>query len=96
MVASRRFATLVRELADRGFDYVLVDSPAFLAVGDAAALAGVVDAIVLLVNMKMINKPTLEEARDFLGRCPRPSSAWSPSWTASARASATTTTRTAA
>ncbi len=49
---------------------MLVDSPAFLAVGDAAALAGVVDAIVLLVNMKMINKPTLEEARDFLRPLP--------------------------
>ena len=70
MVASRRFATTIRKLADRGFDYVLVDSPAFLAAGDAATMAGVVDAIVLLVNMKMINKPTLEEARDFLRPLP--------------------------
>ena len=70
MVASRRFAHIVRELAGKGYDYVLIDSPAFLAVGDAAALAGVVDAIVLLVNMKMINKPTLEESRDFLRPLP--------------------------
>ena len=70
MVASRRFAQIVRELAGRDYDYVLIDSPAFLAVGDAAALAGVVDAIVLLVNMKMINKPTLEESRDFLRPLP--------------------------
>jgi tyrosine-protein kinase len=70
MVASRRFAQLVRELADRGFDYVLIDSPAFLAVGDAAALAAVADAVVMLVNLEMINRPTLEEARDFLKPLP--------------------------
>ena len=70
MVASRRFAMLIRELADKGFDFVLIDSPAFLAVGDAAALAGVAEAIVLLVNMDMINKPTLEEAREFLRHLP--------------------------
>jgi Mrp family chromosome partitioning ATPase/capsular polysaccharide biosynthesis protein len=70
MVASRRFAALIRELADKGFDYVLVDSPAFMAVGDAAALAAVADAIVLLVNMKMMNKPMLEEAREFLKPLP--------------------------
>jgi succinoglycan biosynthesis transport protein ExoP len=70
MVASRRFAQLIRELADKGFDFVLIDSPAFLAVGDAAALAGVAEAIVLLVNMDMINKPTLEEAREFLRHLP--------------------------
>lgn len=70
MVASKRFALLVRELAAKGFDYVLIDSPAFLAVGDAAALAAVADGIVLLVNLKMTNKPTLEEARDFLRPLP--------------------------
>ena len=61
MVASRRFAGLVHELSERPYDYVLIDSPAFLAVGDAAALAAVVDAIVLLVNIEMVNRPTLEE-----------------------------------
>ncbi len=70
MVASRRFADLIRELAAKDFDFVLIDSPAFLAVGDAAALAGVAEAIVLLVNMDMINKPTLEEAREFLRHLP--------------------------
>ncbi len=65
--ASRRS---IRELSTRRFDYVLIDSPAFLAVGDAAALAAVADAIVLLVNLKMTNRPTLEEARDFLRPLP--------------------------
>lgn len=70
MVASRRFAALVDELTAMPFDYVLIDSPAFLAVGDAAALGGVADAIILVVNMKMTKRPTLEEARDFLGPLP--------------------------
>ena len=70
MVASRRFAEIIRELADKEFDYVLIDSPAFLAVGDAAALAGAADGIVLLVNMKMITRPVLEEARDFIRHLP--------------------------
>jgi Mrp family chromosome partitioning ATPase/capsular polysaccharide biosynthesis protein len=70
MVASRRFAEIIRELAARDFDFVLIDSPAFLAVGDAAALAAAADGIVLLVNMKMITRPTLEEARDFLRHLP--------------------------
>jgi len=39
-------------------------------VGDAAALGGVADAILLLVNLKITNKPTLEEARDFLTPLP--------------------------
>lgn len=70
MVASRKLVTIIRELADRGFDYVFIDSPAFLAVGDAAALAAVADAIFLLVNLKVTNRPTLEEARDFLDPLP--------------------------
>ena len=70
MVASRKLVTIIRELADRGFDYVFIDSPAFLAVGDAAALAAVADAIFLLVNLKLTNRPTLEEARDFLDPLP--------------------------
>jgi len=70
MVASGKSATIIRALVAAGFDYVLVDSPAFLAVGDSAALAGVADAIVLLVNMKMTRRPTLEEAREFLKPLP--------------------------
>lgn len=70
MVASRQFATMISELSTRKFDYILIDSPAFLAVGDAAAVAAVADAIVLLVNLKMTNRPTLEEAHDFLRSLP--------------------------
>jgi Mrp family chromosome partitioning ATPase len=70
MVASRRFAAMVEELSAMKFDYVLIDSPAFLPVGDAAALAGVADAIILVVNLKMTRKPMLEDAREFLAPLP--------------------------
>jgi len=70
MVASRRFAAMIEELGARKFDYVLIDSPAFLPVGDAAALAGVADAIILVVNLKMTRKPMLEDAREFLAPLP--------------------------
>ena len=66
MVASKRFAAIIKELSAMPFDYVLIDSPAFIAVGDAAALAGSADGIILLVNMDMTKKPMLEEAREFL------------------------------
>ena len=68
VVASERFAELVRELATREFDYVLVDAPAFLVVSDATAPASMADGVVLLVNMKLVDRPTLAEARDYLGR----------------------------
>lgn len=70
MVASRQFATMMRDLSDKKFDYILIDSPAFLAVGDAAAVAAVADSVLLLVNMKMTSRPILEEARDFLQALP--------------------------
>lgn len=70
MVASRRFAAMIEELSAMKFDYVLIDSPAFLPVGDAAALAGVADAIILIVNLKMTRRPTLEDAREFLAPLP--------------------------
>jgi Mrp family chromosome partitioning ATPase/capsular polysaccharide biosynthesis protein len=70
MVASRRFAAMIEELGAMKFDYVLIDSPAFLPVGDAAALAGVADAIILVVNLKMTRKPMLEDAREFLAPLP--------------------------
>ncbi len=67
MVGSQGFQTLVCELAV-DFDYVVIDSPALLAVGDAVALTPVVDGIVLLVNMKLVDRPTLEETGERLRR----------------------------
>lgn len=70
MVASRRFAEIIHELVERGYDHVLIDSPAFLAVGDTAALASATDGILLLVNLKLDTRTTLDEACDFLEQLP--------------------------
>jgi Mrp family chromosome partitioning ATPase len=44
------------------FDVVLVDAPALLAVGDAAAIARIVDGLVFLVDLTRARRPLLEEA----------------------------------
>ena len=72
MVASQRFQDLVSSLAAMNFDFILIDSPAFMPVGDATALARSVDGILLLVNMDKTRRPVLEEAREFLALLPAP------------------------
>lgn len=66
MVASQRFHDLITSLAAMSFDYVLIDSPAFMSVGDTTALARSVDGILVVVNMSKTRRPILEEARDSL------------------------------
>ena len=70
MVGSQRFASLISELKSMPFDLLLVDSPAFLAVGDALSLAADVDGVLLLVNLKKTRRPILEEAKELLGAVP--------------------------
>ena len=70
MVASQRFEAILKELSDASVDYVLVDTPAFLSVGDAAALAARVDGLLYLANIETLTKPELEEAREFLAPLP--------------------------
>ncbi len=72
MVASQRFLDTIAALAQMPFDYILIDSPAFMSVGDATALSRAVDGILLLVNMDKTRRPVLEEARDFLSLLPAP------------------------
>ncbi|HJW74087.1 MAG TPA: Wzz/FepE/Etk N-terminal domain-containing protein [Thermoleophilia bacterium] len=70
MVASQRFEGILKELTDASVDYVLVDTPAFRSVGDAAALAARVDGLLYLANIETLTKPELEEAREFLEPLP--------------------------
>ena len=69
MVASKRFAAIIEQLEEQ-FDLVIVDSPAMLVVGDAAALASNVDGMVYLVDMKLARRPMLQEAARRLGQVP--------------------------
>ena len=70
MMASRRFETLLEELHASSIDHVLVDSPAFMPVGDAAAVAANVDGLVLVVNIERTSRPELEDTREFLAPLP--------------------------
>jgi len=51
-----------------GFDVVLVDSPAFLAVADAAILASVMDTVLLVCLPKQIRRTALKAVIDQLSR----------------------------
>ena len=69
MIASKRFASLMDELKLH-HDFVLVDSPAIMAVGDAAALAQGVDGVIVLVDISTTRRPALREVREILDPMP--------------------------
>ena len=69
MVASERFGEVIASLAAEA-DIVLVDAPALLPVGDVAALARRVDALVYLVNPSKVRRPALQQARMQLDQLP--------------------------
>jgi Mrp family chromosome partitioning ATPase len=51
-------------------DIVLIDAPAMLAVGDTAAMAPRVDAIVYVVSPERLRRPMLESVREQLAQLP--------------------------
>ena len=69
IVASRSFAGLIEEL-EHGFDTVIVDSPAMLAVGDSAAIAPRVDGIVFVADLTRVRRPILISAASELEGMP--------------------------
>jgi Mrp family chromosome partitioning ATPase/capsular polysaccharide biosynthesis protein len=71
IVASRRFADLLAELA-KDADLVIVDAPAMLPVGDTAALAPHVDSLVYVANPTLLKRQNLEQAHSQLAHLPCP------------------------
>lgn len=69
MIASRRFGEILVELSAEA-DLVLIDAPAMLPVGDAAAVAPWVDALVYVVNATKVRRPALRQARMQLAHLP--------------------------
>ena len=69
MVASRRFGELIRGLAE-DCDLVIVDAPAMLPVGDTAALAPWVDALLYVADPTKLRRLELEHARQQLSQLP--------------------------
>ena len=69
IVASHWFAELVEKYGHNA-DLVIVDTPALLAVGDAAAIAGAVDGLVFVVDPSRVKRPTLQAAAEQLHQLP--------------------------
>lgn len=70
LVASKRFGSIIRDLQKSNVDFVIVDSPALLEVGDATAMAAQVDALVMVVDLDKVTRPLLLEARESLAPLP--------------------------
>ncbi len=70
LVASQRFGDIIRELQSATVDVVIVDSPALMEVGDAAAMAAQVQALVMIVDLDKAHHSTLVEMRHLLAPLP--------------------------
>jgi len=69
LVASRRLAAVIATLAERA-DIVLVDAAPVLVVGDAGALAGSVQGLILITRLGVVTKSMLREVNEFLASLP--------------------------
>jgi polysaccharide biosynthesis transport protein len=65
MLSSAQMAKLVKDLKQK-FDYVLLDSPAMLAVADVSALTPVADGLMLVVRQAHSQKKAVQEAGQYL------------------------------
>lgn len=70
LVASKRFGDIIRELQSSTVDVVIVDSPALMEVGDAAAMAAQIEALVTIVDLGKAHHSTLVEMRHLLAPLP--------------------------
>ena len=69
-IASKRMSSVLEQLHQREVDYVLIDAPPLLVVGDAGALASSVDGLVLLASIGKARRPILRNVRDALNSLP--------------------------
>jgi len=70
VIASRKFANWLRAVCRLDLDYVIVDAPPLLSVGDSSALAPSVDALLMVVNLNVVRRPILTDARESLEQLP--------------------------
>ncbi len=63
LVASKRFAAVIAGLHKASVEFIIVDSPAFLKVGDAAAMAATIQGLLMVVDTDKVRRPMLQEAR---------------------------------
>jgi Mrp family chromosome partitioning ATPase len=68
-VGSPRMARLLADLALR-FDFVLIDTPPLLSVGDAMTLSAHVDGMIAVARLELLKRPVLQELARALATCP--------------------------
>jgi len=68
-VGTPRVAQIIQTLSEQ-FDYVLIDAPPLLAVGDAMTLSATVDAMIVLVRLNAVHRGMLHELARLLDACP--------------------------
>jgi Mrp family chromosome partitioning ATPase len=67
-VGNEGIAAIIEELRHQ-FDYVLVDAPPLLAVGDAMTLSTEVDGIIAVTRLRFVQRPLLHELARHLEMC---------------------------
>jgi Mrp family chromosome partitioning ATPase/capsular polysaccharide biosynthesis protein len=67
-VGNEGVAAIIEELRQQ-FDYVLIDAPPLLAVGDAMTLSTEVDGIIAVSRLRFVQRPLLHELARHLEMC---------------------------
>jgi non-specific protein-tyrosine kinase len=70
-VSTRALATLLDRLRERA-DFVLIDAPPMIGIGDAMTISAKVDGIVLITRMNRLRRPLLFELHRLLETSPTP------------------------
>jgi Mrp family chromosome partitioning ATPase/capsular polysaccharide biosynthesis protein len=70
-VSTRALATLLDRLRERA-DFVLIDAPPMIGIGDAMTISAKVDGIVLVTRMNRLRRPLLFELHRLLETSPTP------------------------
>lgn len=70
VVASRRLGDVLENVRQIDADYVFIDAPPILSVGDAAALSAHADGIVVVVNVERTRAQILADGRELLEALP--------------------------
>ena len=68
LVKAKRLTAALEQLA-RSFDFVLIDTPPLLSVGDAMALSAHVDAMITVARLRVLRRGVLAELARTLETC---------------------------
>ncbi len=68
VIKAKRLTAALEQLT-RSFDFVLIDTPPLLSVGDAMALSSHVDAMITVARLRMLRRPVLAELARALETC---------------------------